>query len=77
MFIFLLVKKNRIVGIKLNRKECKAENLKEKTPKIKFTKIQKSWISYREYYRAYRNAKTKEERAKVKKRIFSEKVKLK
>jgi hypothetical protein len=48
-----------------------------KKGKIKFTKIQKSWISYREYYRAYRNAKTKEERAKVKKRIFSEKVKLK
>jgi hypothetical protein len=48
-----------------------------KKGKIKFTKIQKSWISYREYYRAYRNAKTKEERAEVKKRIFSKKVKLK
>ena len=47
-----------------------------KDGKIKFTKIQKSWISYREYYKAYRNAKTKEERAEVKKRIFSEKVKV-
>ncbi len=36
--------------------------------KIKFTELQKSWINYREFYKLYRSAKTKEERAEVKKR---------
>jgi len=44
---------------------------------VKFTKIQKSWINYREYYKAYRNARTKEERADVKRKIFSDKIKIK
>ena len=47
-----------------------------KIGKIKFTKLQRSWLSYREYYKAYRSAKTKEERAEVKKKIFSEKVRV-
>ena len=45
-----------------------------KEGKIKFTKNQKSWINYRNYYKAYRNAKTTEERETVKKRIYSEKL---
>jgi hypothetical protein len=44
---------------------------------VKFTKIQKSWINYREYYKAYRNARTKEERADIKRKIFSDKIKIK
>ncbi len=32
-----------------------------KNGKIKFTELQKSWINYREFYKHYRNAKTKEE----------------
>ena len=44
---------------------------------VKFSKLQKSWLNYREYYKAYRNAKTKEERAEVKKKIYSDKVRIK
>ena len=43
---------------------------------VKFSKLQKSWMNYREYYRAYRSAKTKEERAEVKKKIFSDKIRI-
>ena len=43
---------------------------------VKFSKLQKSWLNYREYYKAYRNAKTKEERAEVKKKIYSDKVRI-
>ena len=43
---------------------------------VKFSKLQKSWMNYREYYRAYRRAKTKEERAEVKKKIFSDKIRI-
>jgi hypothetical protein len=45
-----------------------------KEGKIIFTKNQRSWINYRNYYKAYRNAKTKEERDLVRKTIFSDKV---
>ena len=45
--------------------------------KIKFTELQKSWINYREFYRLYRSAKTKEERAEIKKKVYSGKVKIK
>ena len=45
--------------------------------KIKFTELQRSWINYREFYKHYRNAKTKEEREEVKKRIYSDKVRIK
>tara|TARA_Y100001937_G_scaffold118867_1_gene173786 strand:+ start:336 stop:755 length:420 start_codon:yes stop_codon:yes gene_type:complete len=45
--------------------------------KIKFTELQKSWINYREFYRLYRNAKTKEERAEIKRKVYSGKVKIK
>ena len=48
-----------------------------KKGKIKFTELQKSWINYREFYKHYRNAKTKEEREEVKKRIYSDKVRIK
>ena len=48
-----------------------------KNGKIKFTELQKSWINYREFYKHYRNAKTKEEREEVKKRIYSDKVRIK
>ena len=44
--------------------------------KIKFTELQRSWINYREFYKHYRNAKTKEERAEVKKKIYSEKIRI-
>tara|TARA_R100001463_G_scaffold21231_1_gene51232 strand:+ start:237 stop:638 length:402 start_codon:yes stop_codon:yes gene_type:complete len=44
---------------------------------VKFNKIQKSWINYREYYRLYRAAKTKEERAEIRKKVFSDKVRIK
>ena len=43
---------------------------------IKFSKLQRSWINYRQYYKAYRSAKPKEERAEVKKKIYSGKVKI-
>jgi len=43
---------------------------------IKFSKLQRSWINYRQYYKAYRSAKTKEERAEVKKKIFSDKIRI-
>ena len=45
-----------------------------KNGKIKFTELQKSWINYREFYKLYRNAKSKEERAEIKKKVFSEKI---
>ena len=48
-----------------------------KKGKIKFTELQKSWINYREFYKHYRNAKTKEEREDVKRRIYSDKVRIK
>jgi len=48
-----------------------------KNGKIKFTELQKSWINYREFYKHYRNAKTKEEREEVKRRIYSDKVRIK
>ena len=44
--------------------------------KIKFTELQKSWINYREFYKLYRNAKSKEERAEIKKKVFSEKIRI-
>ena len=37
--------------------------------KVVFNELQKSWINYRECYRLYRAAKTKEERKQIKKRI--------
>jgi len=40
--------------------------------KIKFTKFQLSWIRYRELYRQYRNANSKEERREIKKLIIKE-----
>ncbi len=48
-----------------------------KNGKIKFTELQKSWINYREFYKHYRNAKTKEEREEVKRRIYSDKIRIK
>ena len=48
-----------------------------KNGKIKFTELQKSWINYREFYKHYRNAKTKEEREEVKKKIYSDKIRIK
>ena len=44
--------------------------------KIKFTELQRSWINYREFYKLYRNAKSKEERAEIKKKVFSEKIRI-
>ena len=38
--------------------------------KIKFTELQRSWINYREFYKLYRNAKSKEERAEIKKKVL-------
>jgi hypothetical protein len=43
--------------------------------KIHFTKLQVSWIRYRELYRQYRNAKSKEERRDIKKLILKENLK--
>ncbi len=37
--------------------------------KVVFNELQKTWINYRECYRLYRAAKTKEERKEIKKRI--------
>ena len=48
-----------------------------KNGKIQFTELQKSWINYREFYKHYRNAKTKEEREEVKRKIYSDKVRIK
>ena len=48
-----------------------------KKGKIKFTELQRSWINYREFYKHYRNAKTKEEREEVKRKIYSDKVRIK
>ena len=45
--------------------------------KIKFTELQRSWINYREFYKLYRSAKSKEERAEIKKKVFSDKVRIK
>mgnify|MGYP006969469964 FL=1 len=47
-----------------------------KKGKIKFTELQRSWINYREFYKLYRNAKSKEERAEIKKKVFSEKIRI-
>ena len=44
--------------------------------KVKFTELQKSWINYREFYRLYRAASSKEERAEIKKRVYSGKVRI-
>ena len=40
-----------------------------KERKIVFSKIQATWIDYRELYKMYRNASSKEERKKIKKLI--------
>jgi hypothetical protein len=40
-----------------------------KSKKIKFTQIQQSWLNYRELYRLYREASSKEERREIKKKI--------
>lgn len=40
--------------------------------KIIFTKLQKSWISYRALYKQYREASSKEERREIKKLILVE-----
>ena len=44
--------------------------------KIKFTELQRSWINYREFYKLYRNAKSKEERADIKKKVYSNKIRI-
>ena len=43
--------------------------------KIHFTKLQKSWISYRDLYKRYRAAGSKEERRVIKKLIVKENLK--
>ena len=43
--------------------------------KIMFTKIQISWIKYRDLYRRYRNAKNKDERRKIRSEIIKENIK--
>ena len=40
-----------------------------KLKKIKFSKMQTHWLNYRELYRLYREADSKEERREIKKRI--------
>ena len=40
--------------------------------KIYFTKLQTHWLNYRELYKLYREAETKEERREIKKRIDEE-----
>ncbi len=40
-----------------------------KVKKIKFSKMQSHWLTYRELYRLYREAGSKEERRKIKKKI--------
>ena len=46
-----------------------------KVGKIVFSKIQTHWLNYRELYRLYREAGTKEERREIKKRIVKENLK--
>jgi len=46
-----------------------------KLKKIKFSKIQTHWLNYRELYRLYREADSKEERREIKKRIDKENLK--
>jgi len=46
-----------------------------KSDKVKFTKIQQHWLNYRELYRLYREAASKEERKEIKKRIVEENLK--
>jgi len=46
-----------------------------KSDKVKFTKIQQHWLNYRELYRLYREAGSKEERKEIKKRIVEENLK--
>ena len=43
-----------------------------KNNKIYFTKLQTHWLNYRELYKLYREAETKEERREIKKRIDEE-----
>jgi len=43
--------------------------------KIYFTKLQLSWIKYRELYRKYRSATTREERRYIKTLIVKENLK--
>lgn len=40
--------------------------------KIYFNKLQMSWINYRELYKLYRNANSKEERKKIRELIMKE-----
>jgi hypothetical protein len=46
-----------------------------KNKKIIFTKLQQHWLNYRELYRLYREAGSKEERREIKKRIVEETLK--
>ena len=46
-----------------------------KVGKIVFSKIQTHWLNYRELYRLYREAGTKEERREIKKKIVKENLK--
>jgi hypothetical protein len=46
-----------------------------KNKKIIFTKLQQHWLNYRELYRLYREAGSKEERREIKKRIVQENLK--
>ena len=43
--------------------------------KIIFTKLQRHWLNYRELYRLYREAGSKEERREIKKKIVEENLK--
>ena len=43
-----------------------------KNKKIIFTKLQQHWLNYRELYRLYREAGSKEERREIKKRIVEQ-----
>ena len=43
-----------------------------KNKKIYFTKLQTHWLNYRELYKLYREAESKEERREIKKRIDEE-----
>ena len=49
-----------------------SENKLVKIGKIVFSKIQTNWLNYRELYRLYREAGTKEERREIKKKIVKE-----
>ena len=46
-----------------------------KLKKITFSKMQTHWLNYRELYRLYREADSKEERRDIKKRIDQENLK--